>query len=91
MDTAKQSILCRCGHARRWHQAGTIWQGYNTRCLYEIHGRDTHPDYHATFCPDFERADNWQESFVALLRSEGYIVEKMRRGANGRFLASEGI
>jgi hypothetical protein len=50
-----------------------------------------HPDYLGGYCHYFEAVEGWQESFVAALRADGYIIERMRRDERGRFLASEGV
>lgn len=86
MDPAKLAKMCRCGHARRKHETGSIFVGYSTQC-HEFH--IDHPD--GPDCFYFEPIEGWQESFVAALRADGYIVEKMQRDARGRFLASEGL
>lgn len=51
MTPVQLAELCRCGHARRFHQQGTIWQAYDTRCLKAEHGGD----YSETGCLFFER------------------------------------
>lgn len=40
MTPEQLAAVCRCGHARRFHQQGTIWQGYDTRCLKADHVGD---------------------------------------------------
>jgi len=84
-DTAKLSIRCRCGHTRRQHQRGTIWEGYYQTCRVEHP-----PGEYAEGCYDFEPIDVWQESFAALLRQHGYIVERVDRDEAGRFVKVTG-
>lgn len=50
---AELAAMCRCGHARRFHLRGTIWQGYETTCQIDQHGGE----YQRTGCMFFERAD----------------------------------
>ena len=75
MNSATLSKMCRCEHARRDHHTGNIFEGYRTNCF-------------ACGCHYFEVVDGWQESFAEALRSEGYVVEQVKRDARGRFAAS---
>jgi hypothetical protein len=83
MNTAQLSVVCRCGHARRMHRHGLIFEEYPTAC------REIHPGRSAEYregCYFFEAAEGWQESFAAKLRAEGYLVERVQRDPAGRFV-----
>jgi len=80
MNAATLSKMCRCGHARRLHDTGTIFVGYQTKC------HEFHRGWESTDCYYFEPGEGWQESFVAALRKEGYVVERVARDATGRFV-----
>jgi hypothetical protein len=55
MTPEQLSKMCRCGHARRFHQQGTIWQGYSTQCVAH-HDPLFNKEYTATGCLFFEDA-----------------------------------
>jgi hypothetical protein len=85
MNSAKLSVVCRCGHARRMHRNGLIFEDYPSACR-EVHtGPKTWNEYRDG-CYYFEAAEGWQESFAGALRSEGYLVERVQRDSFGRFV-----
>lgn len=54
MTPEQLSALCRCGHARRKHATGNIFEGYSTKC-HEFH-RQGEPGYDGPDCFYFEPA-----------------------------------
>jgi len=92
MDAAKLAKVCRCGHARRFHNTGTIWVAYGTDCLMSHHnGPEAHADYRGGSCLYFEAADGWQAAFADALRDEGYLVERVARDNRGRFAPRQAV
>jgi hypothetical protein len=85
MKPAKLAMMCRCGHAGRFHNTGSIWVGYETDCL-KSHGASSPLEYQGGFCQYFEPVDTWQETFAATLRENGWLVERVARDERGRFV-----
>ena len=50
MKPEQLAVLCRCGHARRFHLQGTIWQAYEKTCQVTTHAGE----YRDTGCLHFE-------------------------------------
>jgi hypothetical protein len=83
--TVNLNIICRCGHARRFHRSGSLMAGGDNGCYYNAH--PAAPDY-PEYCYYFEAADGWQDSFADALREKGWLVQRPVRNESGRFVSA---